>query len=238
MTTEAYLIVALVVVLIIVAFAYWYYYMRMHPVYTLTTKYANGVSYPTVNDSKTLSSGTRTYTTNGHADGVFYETAPLNPAFATAILVIACSATDYSTVFTKAGGKSTAITSTTPTYLGVVVQYTPVAAGATPSTSALATDLTAAAATNANWLGVFDLTLLLASASAVTGFSMSDIGTASTSLLPTINKAASTNVGFPAVTTVASWPKAVDGSDIVFDSATAGYGLSLMCTTPAVTATD
>ena len=204
-----------------------------YPIYTLTATYKAGSCTAISNDV----AANRTFVTNQTGDGVFYETQPpFSTTYSLAILVIKCTATDYSTAYTKAGGTSTNITSSTTPYVGVLVQYTqPSSSTGTNSRYNIHSDNTAASVSAANWMGAFDMTLLLANAAAVSGFNMNAIGNY-THALPTVNSTASTNATFGTASTVTSWPSAV-GTGATLISATVGtggYGVKLSCTTPAV----
>ena len=232
------IIIAVVVLLLLVLYIYMnptiitrleadYY---NYPVYTLTANYTSGKTYAIANDLSVK----RTFTTNQTGDGIFYETSPAaNTSYSLAILVVKCSATDYSAAFTKVNSTVPAsITSSVTPYVGVVVQYTPSTSG-TMSKYLLNTDISASSVNALNWMGVVDLTLLFANAAGSTSFNINAIGVYS-GVLPTINKVASSNSAFATATSVASWPPAVSGVTLLSVTAGAGFGINLNCTATSV----
>lgn len=189
-------VVYAVIILVVLILAY---YLLFPTTYTLTMSSMTSISnLYTSNDNPT----TRTFKSSGAKDGVFYETSPPSGSCQFALLVVAGSATDYSTYMATAQKSanitsSTAtpnVTSSTPTYLGVLVSAT---------NNVLDKDVTAKAANTTTWLGIVDLTVLMANFVAA-GNLTANIGAYSSTSLPTVNgtTVATSLTG----TTVSTWP--------------------------------
>ena len=173
-----------------------------------TLTLGNG-KYPSTND-KTYP---KTFITNGTGDGIFYGTDKI-----TAVIVVQCMATDYLTP---------------KPFLGMVVSD-----NGTMNKSGILTNIISPFANTNNWLGVFDLTPLLANAAKVSGYKPWAIGhiNNATFLSPTINGIMSLNVGFGSGTSTTFWPLSVSGNKIMSESG--NYGLSLTCVSPNISVTD
>lgn len=189
-------VVYAVIILVVLILAY---YLLFPTTYTLTTNslvsaggiYLTNVDVPT-----------RVLKSSGKKDGVFYETTPFAGSCQYALLVMPGAATDYFTIMgTLQKGvnvvSATAtpnVTSSTPTYIGVFVSAT---------SNVIDKDITATGASATTWLGVCDLTVMLANFVA-SGKPITEIGTY-TGTLPTVNGTAvpTTNI---ASTSCASWP--------------------------------
>lgn len=122
---------------------------------------------------------TRIFKYSGNKDGILYETTPYAGAFQYALLVAPVSIGDYysalQTFQTKTNILHPEITTTTIPYIGIFVSAT---------NNVIDKDITYDSANTTNWLGICDLTILLAKLIA-SGTQISDIGTYS-GTLPTV----------------------------------------------------
>jgi hypothetical protein len=196
MTPTLMYVVYAVIILVILILALYFVYPTSYTLTTTSMVSAGGIYLTNVDVP------TRTLKSSGMKDGVFYETSPPVGACQYALLVIAGAATDYFTNMSATqkalGAVSTTatpnVTASTLTYIGVFVSAT---------AGVIDKDITATGASATTWLGVCDLTVILANLVAA-GTPITNIGTY-TGTLPTVNGTAVPMTSVNA-TSCASWP--------------------------------
>ena len=193
--TLMYVVYAVIILVVLILL----YYFVFPTTYTLCLNpmTSTGTVYVT-NDN----GAARTFKSSGKKDGVFYETSPPVGKCQYALLVMTTTATDYFTTLgtlqTAAGATaSTAtpnVTASSPAYVGIFVSAT---------SGVIDTDITDTNGSATTWLGICDLTVLIANLVAA-GTPITAIGNY-TGALPTVNKVAVLST-FLTATTCASWP--------------------------------
>ena len=223
-STLMYVVYA-VIILVVLILLYYFVYPTSYTLYATPMLSSNGICL--TNDAVT----SRTFKSSGKMDGIFYETLPYAGTCQYALLVVAGAATDYYTNMTGyqklANIVSTSatpnVTSSSPTYIGVFVSAT---------NGVVDTDITATGASASTWLGVCDLTVLMANLVA-SGKPITSIGTF-TGTFPTVSKTAVPTTSILATSTT-SWPMMPITSstgtptNIAAISGVSGNGLAISC---------
>ena len=214
-----------VIVLVVLILAYYFLYPTSY------TLYVNQLPTSIGGICVTNDSMARTFKSSGLMDGIFYETTPYAATNQYALLVVPGKATDYYTNMSAvqklvnivpATATPNVTSDSVPTYLGVIVSAT---------NGVVDKDITATKASSSTWLGVCDLTVLLANFVA-SGKLITSIGTF-TGTLPTVNGTAVSTSAIAATSTT-GWPMMPTSASsnavpIAGLSGVSGNGLAISC---------